>query len=190
MSAARSLSTDGAKAESFDEGIRTCARHLEQGNCRMTSTPRTFRLVKQRRFVHVLFLAKPRNTCFLLHPRKSGLRHSFPLERQPRSTRRHPTRGLPGVRHVREDSSTGYGLRFSTEIYGRKRFSNEDIQETCFVLTEISGNLREFTGECNLGILYSSSLLVMTHRCGRSVLRALRGVRSSCRTCCATHLGF
>ena len=58
-----------------------------------------------------------------------------------------------------EDLSTGYGLRFSTEIYGRKRFSNEDIQETCFVLTEISGNLREFTGECNLGIMYSSSLL-------------------------------
>ena len=37
------------------------------------------------------------------------------------------------------------------------------LREYCFVLTEISGNLRESTGECNLGILCSSSLLPTLH---------------------------
>ena len=67
-----------------------------------------------------------------------------------------------GAAYLREYLSTGYGLRFSTEIYGSKREKtvfHEYLQEACFVLTEISeisGNLREFTGECNLGILYST----------------------------------
>ena len=64
---------------------------------------------------------------------------------------------------------TGYGLRFYTEIYGSKREKivfHEYLQEACFVLIvqtspKISGNLQEFTGECNLGILYSSSLLLL-----------------------------
>ena len=63
---------------------------------------------------------------------------------------------------LREDLSTEYGLRFSTEIYGSrwaKAVFHEYLQEACFDLAEISGNLREFTGECNLGILCSSSLL-------------------------------
>ena len=59
-----------------------------------------------------------------------------------------------------------YGVRapVSTEIYGskpEKTVFHGYLQEVCFVLTEISGNLREFTGECNLRILYSSSLLSM-----------------------------
>ena len=65
---------------------------------------------------------------------------------------------------LREYLSTGYGLRFSTEIYGskwEKTVFHEYLQEYCFVITspKISGNLPEFTGECSLGILYSSSLL-------------------------------
>ena len=67
----------------------------------------------------------------------------------------------------REDSTTGCGLRFSTEIYGSKRqrtVFHECLHKDCLVLTvekspKISGNLRESTGE--LGILYSSSLLGM-----------------------------
>ena len=64
---------------------------------------------------------------------------------------------------IRGDLSTGYGLRFSMEIYGSKREKTvfrEYLQEACFVseVCEISGNLQELTGECNLGILYSSSL--------------------------------
>ena len=42
--------------------------------------------------------------------------------------------------------STRYGFRFSTKI---------------------SGNLREFAGECNLGILYSSSRLWAPRRSAR-----------------------
>ena len=34
-------------------------------------------------------------------------------------------------------------------------------RRACFVLTEISGSLREFTGECDLGFLYPSSLVVL-----------------------------
>ena len=51
------------------------------------------------------------------------------------------------------------------DLYGSKQeknvFFRESLQEACFVITdvsEISGNLREFTGECNLGILYSNSI--------------------------------
>ena len=40
-----------------------------------------------------------------------------------------------------------------------KMVFHESIQEACFILTEISGNLRQSSGECNLGILYCSSLL-------------------------------
>ena len=63
------------------------------------------------------------------------------------------------------DLSTGYGLRFSTEIYGSQREKpvfHGNLQEACFVLTEISENFRKplgVYGICNLGILYSSSLL-------------------------------
>ena len=63
---------------------------------------------------------------------------------------------------VRDDLSTGYRLRFSSEIYRSDRDKTvfiENLQDTCGVLTQISGVLREFTGECNLGILSSSSLL-------------------------------
>ena len=50
---------------------------------------------------------------------------------------------------VREDLSTGYGLRFSTEIYGSKRKKtgfHEYLQETCFALTEIFEHLRKAPG--------------------------------------------
>ena len=57
----------------------------------------------------------------------------------------------------------GAGFRQkSTGANGRTRFSTNTCAGSCFVLTEspkISGNLWELPGECNLGILYSSSLL-------------------------------
>ena len=58
---------------------------------------------------------------------------------------------------------TGSG---STEIYWSKREKTvfrKYLQEACFVPT-ISGNLQEFTGESNLGLLYSNSLLVKRQR--------------------------
>ena len=59
---------------------------------------------------------------------------------------------------------TGSGfLRKSTGANGRTRFSpNTNITPVLFLQTspKVSGNLREFTGECNLGIPYSSSLLM------------------------------
>ena len=53
------------------------------------------------------------------------------------------------ITYIREYSSTGYGLRFSTEIYGSKREKmvfNESLQECCFVLTEVSESLRKPPG--------------------------------------------
>ena len=38
---------------------------------------------------------------------------------------------------VREYLNTEYGLHFSTEIYGRKRFSTNTYREACFAPTEI-----------------------------------------------------
>ena len=63
---------------------------------------------------------------------------------------------------VREYSSTGHRLRFPTKNIREQTVFHEYLQEACFVLTNISGNLLEFTGECNLGILYPSSLLTNT----------------------------
>ena len=54
----------------------------------------------------------------------------------------------------------GYGLRFSTEIYGSQRektVSTNTYRNIVFLYR----NIREFTGECHLGILLSSSLLVL-----------------------------
>ena len=48
------------------------------------------------------------------------------------------------------------------EQTGQKRFSTNTYRKLVLLLQKspkISRNLREFTGECNLGILYSSSLL-------------------------------
>ena len=76
-----------------------------------------------------------------------------------------PTNARNGARSLSEYLSTGYGLRFSTSIYGSEREKpvfDKYLQEYYFVLTEIFKifwNLREFTGENNLGVLYSSSLL-------------------------------
>ena len=68
-----------------------------------------------------------------------------------------------GAPNLREDSSTGYGLRFPAEIYGSKRENtlfHEYLQEACFIFTEISEHLQKPLGVYgNLGILYSSSLL-------------------------------
>ena len=75
---------------------------------------------------------------------------------------------ISGVQYfapLREYLSTGYGLRFSTEICGGKwerTVFHEYLQEARFLLTDISENFRkppEFSGESNLEILYSSSLL-------------------------------
>ena len=66
--------------------------------------------------------------------------------------------------YMRAESGRRRSYRLSTEIYGIKLVFHEYLLEACFVLTEISGNLREFTGECNLGILYSSSLLVLARK--------------------------
>ena len=88
-----------------------------------------------------------------------------PFVRNQDATQQLPSRGskkfegsgdLPRESSVflREDLCAGYGVRFSTK--------------TCWKLVlflqkslKISGNLREFMGECNLGILYSSSLLIL-----------------------------
>ena len=58
----------------------------------------------------------------------------------------------------------GYGLQLSTEIYGTETGESgfpRGPTGTFFDLTEISGSLREFTGECDRGILYSSSTLTL-----------------------------
>ena len=71
-------------------------------------------------------------------------------------------------RKPRSDVEYGYGLRFSTDIYGRKRFSTNAYRNIGLFLQKspkVSENLREFTGECDLGILYSSSLL---YKCMRA----------------------
>ena len=56
-----------------------------------------------------------------------------------------------------------YGsLRKSTGANGSKRSSMNTYRKFVLLLQrspKISGNIKEFTGECNLGILYSSSLL-------------------------------
>ena len=47
--------------------------------------------------------------------------------------------------------SKGYGLRFSTEIYGskgEKAVFDEYLQETCFALAEVSEDLRKPPGVC------------------------------------------
>ena len=57
------------------------------------------------------------------------------------------------------------GLEYGVQtpvFYGNlwdKTVFHEYLQEACFVLTEISNNIQKVTGKCNLGILYSSSLL-------------------------------
>ena len=61
---------------------------------------------------------------------------------------------------ISEYLGTGYGLRFSTEIYGNKRgemaFQETASRKLLFLqkYPKISRSLREFTGKCNLGILY------------------------------------
>ena len=53
-------------------------------------------------------------------------------------------------------------IRRSTGTTGRKRFSTKAYRKLVLFLhtsPTISGDLREFTGECSLGILYSNSLL-------------------------------
>ena len=59
---------------------------------------------------------------------------------------------------------TGSGfLRKSTGANRRKRFSTNTYRKLVLFLQtspKVSRNLREFTGECNLGIAYSSSLLL------------------------------
>ena len=76
-------------------------------------------------------------------------------------------RHLPPLPQLREDLSAGCGLRFSREVYGSKREKTvlrEHVTGSFLLLLqrppkEISGNLQEFTGKSNLGILYASSLL-------------------------------
>ena len=81
-------------------------------------------------------------------------------------------RVLRQMSHLREYLSTVYGLRFvrkSTGANGEKRFSTKLYRKPALLLQKYpnnSGNLREFTGECNLGIPYSSSLLT---RCAKLV---------------------
>ena len=51
--------------------------------------------------------------------------------------------------YIYKDLSTGYWLRFSTEVYGSKRektILHEYLQECCFVLAEISESLRKPPG--------------------------------------------
>ena len=66
--------------------------------------------------------------------------------------------------------STGYGLRFSTDIHVSKQEKTvfyKGLQTFVLFLQKspkTSGNLREFMGTCNLGILSSSSLVEL-YRC-------------------------
>ena len=77
--------------------------------------------------------------------------------------------------------STGYGLRLSREINGRKRFSTNTYNNIALLLQKspkISGNLRQFAGEYHLGVLYSSSPLGIrrgAHRGGGGVGGLLGG---------------
>ena len=70
------------------------------------------------------------------------------------------------TRRVLEHGLRAPVLRKSAGANGRKRFSTNTYR-MCFLFLQrspnISGNLQEFTGvgECNLGILYSDSLLRM-----------------------------
>ena len=57
--------------------------------------------------------------------------------------------GLGQTTGLREYLSSGYGLRFSTDIYGSKREKTvfyEYLQQRCFFLTEISESLRRPPG--------------------------------------------
>ena len=72
-----------------------------------------------------------------------------------------------------------YGVRAlvfygkSTGANGRKRFPTNTYRNIVLFSQnspKISGNLREFTGECNLGILYSSSLSAALFLKGRVAL--------------------
>ena len=63
-------------------------------------------------------------------------------------------------------------LRKSTGANGRNQFSTNTYRKLVLFLQKspkVSGNLREFAGECNLGILYFSSLLAEP-RCARASL--------------------
>ena len=91
------------------------------------------------------------------------------------STSSHVSKGLEGSRMdldilrlgnvLRESLSTGYGLLDSTEIYESKQeqmFPTNTYRNIVLLVQtspNISGILRESTGECNLGVPYSSSLL-------------------------------
>ena len=55
-------------------------------------------------------------------------------------------RHIGGKLNLREDLSTGHGLRFSTEVYGskwEKMVFHEYLQKACVVLTDISESLRK-----------------------------------------------
>ena len=70
-----------------------------------------------------------------------------------------------GSRTDKRVLENGYGLWFSTEIYGSKQEKtdfHENLQEHRLFLqksAKVSRNLRKCAGERNLGILHSSSLL-------------------------------
>ena len=82
---------------------------------------------------------------------------------------------------LREYLSAGYGLQFSMEINGSKRFFTNTYGNIDLIVLflhtspKISGNLREFTRECNVGILYSSCLLCVSARRGERRLRRPAG---------------
>ena len=86
---------------------------------------------------------------------------------------------FPSFTSLRESLSTGYGLRFSTESYGSKWEKNGLPRIPTGILFSSCINLqkspqREFMGECNLGILYSSSLLAHpADRCAPSLRAAV-----------------
>ena len=64
-----------------------------------------------------------------------------------------------------EDLRAAYGLRFSAEVCGNKPEKRKQFSRRLVLLLQKSpkvfGSLREFTGECNLRILYSRSLLTI-----------------------------
>ena len=66
----------------------------------------------------------------------------------------------------------------------RKRFFTNTYRKLVLFfhkLSNISRHLRKFTGECNLGILYSSSLLMVEATCGGTGV--LEGTEGHARGC-------
>ena len=83
-----------------------------------------------------------------------------------------PPSAAPATGEVKRGLENRVGAPVFYGNLREKTVFHEYLQEAWFILTEISGNLREFMGECNLGIHYRSSLLEVAPRAARANLNA------------------